>query len=170
LTGKSIRENVADSPFLNVFNESDLNFYDEEIVKLVERNGLFAFQMDLNIHADINKLKGFFKFKNPNEDLQKSALLIWNQLQHFAEVCDKKGLFAWGNTCLGTDFDGSIYPFPGVLTAEGLEPLSKELKKLADSFLKRNSLSIKENKEIKAEEIVERFFFTNTIQFLHNNF
>lgn len=170
LTGKSIRENVADSPFLNVFNESDLNFYDEEIIKLVERKGLFAFQMDLNIHADINKLKGFFKFKNPNEDLQKSALLIWNQLQHFAEVCDKKGLFAWGNTCLGTDFDGSIYPFPGVLTAEGLEPLSKELKKLADSFLKRNSLSIKENKEIKAEEIVERFFFTNTIQFLHNNF
>ncbi|WP_283773959.1 membrane dipeptidase [Aquiflexum sp. TKW24L] len=170
LIGKSIRENVADSPFLNVFNESDLNFYDEEIVKLVERDGLFAFQMDLNIHADIKKLKGFFKFKNPNEDLQKSALLIWNQLQHFAEVCDKNGLFAWGNTCLGTDFDGSIYPFPGVLTAEGLEPLSKELEKLAHGFLKKNSLSIKENREIKAEEIIERFFFTNTIQFLHNNF
>ncbi|HSI76132.1 MAG TPA: membrane dipeptidase [Lunatimonas sp.] len=170
LTGRSMQGNESLSPILNTFNETELNFYDEEIIRLVLSKGLFAFQMDLNIHADIKKLKGFFKFKDPREDLHKSALLIWNQLQHFAEVCDKNGMFAWGNTCLGTDFDGSIYPFPGVLTAEGLEPLSKELEKLADSYLQGKSLSIRENNEIRAEEIVERFFFSNTIQFLHNNY
>ncbi len=127
LTGRPVRENKIDSPVINIFNETELNFYDQEIIKLVQSDGIFAFQMDLNIQVDIKKLKGLFKFKNPNEDLQKSALLICNQLQHFAEVCDRNGLFAWGNACLGTDFDGSIYPFPGILTAQGMEPLSKEL-------------------------------------------
>lgn len=170
LTGRPIRENKIYSSLINTFNETELNFYDEEIIKLVQSDGLFAFQMDLNIQVDIKKLKGLFKFKNPNEDLQKSAELIWNQLQHFAEVCDRNGLFAWGNTCLGTDFDGSIYPFPGILTAHGIEPLSKELENLAHSYLKKGRLSIKENYAIHAQEIVERFFFTNTVQFLYNNF
>lgn len=95
---------------------------------------------------------------------------IWNQLQHFALVCDRNGLFAWGNTCLGTDFDGSIYPFPGVLTAEGLSPLATELELLANEFLKKNLLSIRENYEISPEEIVQRFMFTNTLGFLNRNF
>ncbi|MDO9554884.1 membrane dipeptidase [Rhodonellum sp.] len=170
LTGRPIRGNGIASPLSNIFNATELNFYDEEIVKLVESKGLFAFQMDLNIHVDIKKIKGLFRFKNPIEDLQNSALLIWNQLQHFAEVCDRNGLFAWGNTCLGTDFDGSIYPFPGILTAEGLEPLSLELKNLAGSYLKKRRLTRRGNYEIQAEEIVERFFFTNTVQFLYGNF
>lgn len=170
LTGRSIRNNEVSSPIVNIFNEAELNFYDEEIIKLVQSGGLFAFQMDLNIHVDIRRVKGLFKFKNINQHLEISAELIWSQLQHFAEVCDRSGLFAWGNTCLGTDFDGSIYPFPAILTAEALEPLSKELEKLADNFLKKSRLSVRENYAILGNEIVERFFFTNTVQFLQKNF
>lgn len=170
LTGRSIQNNEVSSPYVNIFNDTELNFYDEEIIKLAQSGGLFAFQMDLNIHVDIRRVNGLFKFKNMNQNLEISAGLIWNQMQHFAEVCDRNGLFAWGNTCLGTDFDGSIYPFPGILTAEDLEPLSKELEKLADNFLKKGRLSVRENYAIQGKEIVERFFFTNTIQFLLKNF
>ncbi len=170
LTGRSIRENESFPLFETVFNETELNFYDEEIIQLVQSNGLFAFQMDLNIQADLTKLNGFFNFKNSAENLEKSASLIWNQLQHFAEVCDRNGLFAWGNTCLGTDFDGSIYPFPGILTAAGLEPLSKELEKLADRYLKKSRLTIPENSKISPSEIIDHFFYTNTIEFLAGNF
>ncbi|NVK49415.1 MAG: membrane dipeptidase [Cyclobacteriaceae bacterium] len=170
LTGRSIKNNEVSSPYVNIFNDTELNFYDEEIIKLAQSGGLFAFQMDLNIHVDIRRVNGLFKFKNMNQNLEISAGLIWNQMQHFAEVCDRNGLFAWGNTCLGTDFDGSIYPFPGILTAEDLEPLSKELEKLADNFLKKGRLSVRENYAIQGKEIVERFFFTNTIQFLLKNF
>jgi microsomal dipeptidase-like Zn-dependent dipeptidase len=170
LIGRTFQNKEIPSPFVDIFNKTELNFYDEEIIKLVQSGGLFAFQMDLNIHVDIGNLNSLFKTKNKNKNLEISASIIWNQLQHFAEVCDRNGLFAWGNTCLGTDFDGSIYPFPGLLTAEALEPLSKELLLLADRYLKKGRLSIKENYSIPAQEIIERFFFTNTVEFLYKNF
>jgi len=170
LTGKPFNKNRLVQPSMEIFNETDLNFYDEEVIRLVKSGGLFALQMDLNIHAEIKKLNSFFSKRDDSDQIKKSAQIIWNQLQYFAEVCDYNDLFSWGNTCLGTDFDGSIYPFPGVLTAEGLGPLSKELEKLANDFLKKRSLSQKENFEITSEEIVERFMLSNTVQFLSRNF
>lgn len=170
LVGRTFQNKEGSALIVNIFNQTELNFYDEEIIKLVRSGGLFAFQMDLNIHVDIGKVKGLFSEKSMDKNLKTSASLIWNQMQHFAEVCDRNGFFAWGNICLGTDFDGSIYPFPGLLTAKGLEPLSKELLVLADGYLKKGRLSIKENYSIQAQEIVERFFFTNTIEFLYKNF
>lgn len=170
LTGKSIAQSHNFSPMMDIFNENDLNFYDEEVIQLVKSNGLFALQMDLNIHADLKKINGFFSKRDYSNQLGKSAQIIWNQLQHFALVCDRNGLFAWGNTCLGTDFDGSIFPFPGVLTAEGLSPLATELEFLANEFLKKDLMNIKENREISPEEIVQRFMFTNTFEFLSGNF
>ncbi|MFC0264702.1 hypothetical protein [Fontibacter flavus] len=170
LTGTSIAQSRNFSPMMDIFNENDLNFYDEEVIQLVKSNGLFALQMDLNIHADLKKINGFFSSRDYSNQLGKSAQIIWNQLQHFALVCDRNGLFAWGNTCLGTDFDGSIFPFPGVLTAEGLSPLATELEFLANEFLKKDLMNIKENREISPEEIVQRFMFTNTFEFLSGNF
>lgn len=170
LTGKPASRGRDGLPFMDIFNETDLNFYDEELIRLVKSDGLFALQMDMNIHADLKKLKYFFSKNDAFNHITNSAKIIWNQLQHFAEVCDRAGLFSWGNTCLGTDFDGSIYPFPGVLTAEGLAPLANQLEGLANDFLKKRSLSLQENRGISPEEIVDRFMFSNTLQFLHRNF
>jgi microsomal dipeptidase-like Zn-dependent dipeptidase len=170
LTGTSISQIKFINPMMDIFNENDLNFFDEEVELVARSNGLFALQMDLNIQTDLKKINGFFSKRDYSNQLKKSAQIIWNQLQHFALICDRNGLFAWGNTCLGTDFDGSINPFPGVLTAEGLAPLAKELTNLVNEFLKKKKLFLKENYEISPEEIIERFFYHNTVEFTIKTF
>jgi hypothetical protein len=57
-----------------------------------------------------------------------------------------------------------------VLTAEGLTPLAKELTNLVNEFLKKKKLFLKENYEISPEEIIERFFYHNTVEFTIKTF
>jgi microsomal dipeptidase-like Zn-dependent dipeptidase len=170
VTGKTLSGRNDDPYCLDFFNENDINFFDEEIIKVVESKGVFALQMDLNVNCNIKKTITHFKKKVSKLEIQDSAKIIWNQIQHFAFVCDRKGLFAWGNICLGTDFDGSIFPFPGILTAKGLEPLSQELVKLARDFQKLSILERPENQQINAEEIIERFMYKNIESFLKAEF
>lgn len=169
VTGRSVR-GVQNTTCPDIFNTHDLNFYDEEILAITASGGLLAIQMDMAVNTDPNKLKLFLKQFQNETPILKSARIIWNQLQHIAEVCDKAGYFAWGTTSIGSDFDGSIHPFPGILTAGGLELLAKELVVLADQFLSTKSLLIPQNKNITAEEIVERFMYTNSEVFLKKYF
>ena len=71
---------------------------------------------------------------------------------------------------VGSDFDGSINPFPGILTAESFYPLSKELIVLAGNFLEKKSLSLPVNLQITAEEIIGLFLYDNLHIFLKNNY
>jgi len=80
---------------------------------------------------------------------------------------DKKELFGWGTACIGSDYDGTINPLPGVWTAEYFSTLHEALLLKASNYLKsHNSLSIKENRIISPEEILSRFFLENTKKFL----
>jgi microsomal dipeptidase-like Zn-dependent dipeptidase len=170
VTGKTLNGRNNNPHSLDFFNENNINFFDEEIIKVVASRGIFAIQMDLNINCNIRKIKSYFKKKVSKLDIKDSAKIIWNQIQHFAFVCDRKGLFAWGNICLGTDFDGSIFPFPGILTAKELESLSHELVKLARDFQKLSILEKPENHQIYPEEIIERFMYKNIELFLKAEF
>lgn len=170
VTGKAF-SGKQDNPYcLDFFNENDINFFDEEIIKVVESRGIFALQMDLNINCNIKKIKSHFGKEVSKFGIQDSAKIIWNQLQHIVYICDRKGLFGWGNICLGTDFDGSIFPFPGILTAKGLEPLAQELVKLAREFLNLSILISPENQQISAEDIIDRFMYKNIELFLKAEF
>jgi microsomal dipeptidase-like Zn-dependent dipeptidase len=92
-------------------------------------------------------------------------------LQHIAEVLDQHGLFAWGSTAIGSDFDGTINPLKGIWTAEDLPLLADQLLLLAENYLKgNNKLTLLENKTITAEEIIQNFTIGNTLTFLKNNF
>ena len=154
----------------DIFNTGDINFFDEEVLAIAGSGGLLGIQMDIGNNADLTKLaKGLPRV--PGESaLKRSARIIWNQLQHIALLLDSKGLFAWDTACIGSDFDGSINPFPGILTVAGFEPLSFELLPLADDFLKSRSLTLPENQEITAEEIIDKFFYGNTMRFLRDFF
>jgi microsomal dipeptidase-like Zn-dependent dipeptidase len=127
VTGCSIKGSKRPSGCLDIFNTNDINFFDEEIIAIARSEGFLAIQMDRMINADLGKVKISLKGSNMETPIRQSAVIIWNQLQHIAEVCDEGGLFAWGSTAIGSDFDGSIAPFPGILTATCLEALSKEL-------------------------------------------
>ena len=166
VTGYALTGDKRPTACPDIFNSTDLNFFDEEIVLIARSGGLLALQMDLAVHADFAKLVRGLSPLPGETPLQRSARILWNQMAYIAEVCDAEGLFGWGCTAIGSDFDGSIHPFPGVLTAAGLEPLSRELVRLADAFLARRTLTVPENRHITAEEIVERFVYSNTVAFL----
>ena len=166
VTGCTLSGAKRHSAYLDLFNTNDINVFDEEIVAIARSGGLLAIQMDRTINADVQKVKAHFKSNRLQSTIQQSAAIIWNQLQHVAQVCDNEGLFAWGSTAIGSDFDGSISPFPGITTATGLEALANELIPFAHQFLASNTLSLPQNKNIAPEEIADRFLYTNIVHFL----
>lgn len=153
------------------FSCDDINFYDEELVAIANTNGIFAIQLDANRLADSKILhKSIRNVLNPQAH-KHSAWIVWNQLQHIAEVLDKHELFAWGMTAIGSDFDGTINPLNGIWTEEHLPKLAAELLILANQYLKRDCpLALNENSTITADEIVDRFIFSNSMSFLRNHY
>jgi len=166
VTGRSLNGLQLNTGCYDIFNTGDINFFDEEVIAIAMSNGLLALQMDICINADLKKLKNKLPVLPGETPLRRSARIIWNQLQHIALLLDVNGIFAWGTTAIGSDFDGSINPFPGILTTEDFEPLSRELVGLAGNFLVQRKLSLPENNQLSAEEIIDLFMYGNTERFL----
>lgn len=149
------------------FYHSDINFFDEEIEQIGMSNGLFAIQFDTRRIANPKLVEKTIRSLFRKDDPSIAAEVIWQQIQYIAEVLDKKELFGWGTACIGSDYDGTINPLPGVWTAENFSTLHEALLIKASNYLKiPNSLTIKENKIISPEEILSRFFLENTKIFL----
>lgn len=155
----------------NIFIENDINFFDEEVVSIARSNGIFALQLDASRLAAPKYLQKSLRNVFSGNGISDSAFVVWLQLQHIAEILDQHGLFSWGCVSIGSDFDGGINPLNGVWTAENLPGLADELLVHASRYLKNvNRLTLKENKTITAEEIVERFVFRNAVQFLKRHY
>jgi microsomal dipeptidase-like Zn-dependent dipeptidase len=166
VTGLSLKGTRRASGCPDIFNATDLNFFDEEIIEIARSHGMFALQMDMGNNADAKKIKSNLPLIKNETSLKRSARIIWYQIQYIAELLDSNNLFAWDCISIGSDFDGNINPLPGILTAADFEPLSKELVGLAGKFLSSGILSMAENREVPAEEVVDRFMFSNTVKFL----
>ncbi len=155
----------------NLFYPSDINFYDEEIEHIGKYGGLFAIQFDTRRIANPKIVKKGLHtlFKRNNTSI--AAMVIWKQIEYIAELLDQKGLFAWGTACIGSDYDGTINPLPGVWTAEYFPNLYENLLINANNYLKKtNRLFVSENRNITSEEILQRFFIDNAIAFLKKYF
>ncbi len=153
------------------FYESDINFFDEEIVSIGKSGGLFAIQFDTRRIAIKKLAKKHLRSLFGKRDVAIAAGLIWNQIRHIAEVLDERNIFAWGTACIGSDYDGTIDPLPGVWTAEYFPALYEGLYKKADRYLNNpNSLNLPENKSITPEELTDRFFLKNSVQFIQRYF
>ena len=153
------------------FCNDDINFYDEELIQIQRSGGLFALQLDGNRLAPKNILKKSLRDIDKPDAIRHSAVIIWRQIQHIAEILDRNNLKAWDTVCIGSDFDGTINPLNGLWTSANFDTLAEHLLVLSDDFLKgNNKLSLKENKEITPEEIVDNFTINNTLDFLRRNF
>lgn len=155
----------------NIFYASDLNFFDEELECIGRGGGLFAIQFDARRIARPElvrkKIPDAWRRGNP----QLSAHLIWRQIQHIAEVLDRAGLYGWETATIGSDYDGTIDPLPGVWTAEYFHTLYEPLMLEADNYLRHsNPLIMPENRKVNPQEIVEGFFIQNALKFLRRNF
>lgn len=154
----------ADTGF---FYHADINFYDEEIEHIGKSGGLFAIQFDSRRIATPALVKKNFRSLFRKNETSVASGLVWRQIQHVAGVLDRAGYFGWGTACIGSDYDGTIDPLPGIWTAEYFSGLHDNLLIRANDYLKNsNSLSLKENREITPEEIVSRFFLDNTASFV----
>ncbi|MEL6135538.1 MAG: membrane dipeptidase, partial [Bacteroidota bacterium] len=149
------------------FNEGDINFFDEELVKIAESGGLFALQVDRRRLAGTPLLRQSRKRLRKCNHRQLSAQIVWNQIQHVAEVLNTAGLPAWDMVTIGSDFDGNINPLYGYRTAKDLPYLAEDMLPLAQAYLnKRSPYLMPENRQISPEEIVQKFAFQNAADFL----
>ncbi|GAB2541057.1 hypothetical protein [Spirosoma aerophilum] len=156
------------------FNTDDINFFDDEIIRLARSGGIFGIQLDerrIGSKSALNAAKGNI---NRRTILFNWARLVWFQIQHMAEILDAAGLFAWNIQALGTDFDGLIDPINGYWTAKELDDLDDYLLKHAFNYLNNSELggklSLPANRQIQAEEVVRLVMQDNALEFIRRHY
>lgn len=153
------------------FCNIDINFYDEELIRIGRSNGMFGIQLDeRRIGSEIAIQESKVFFPNKRKQLNKKALLVWRQVQHIAEVLDKEGLFCWGIQTIGSDFDGIVNPINGLWTAENMKDLAEELINHAENYLSKNLILLNDFNRINAQTIVERVMRQNAMEFIKKNY
>lgn len=163
---------VTDYPnLIQWFSNIDINFYDDELLRIAKSNGLFGIQLD---ERRIGSKKAISQSKiwipNKRKQLQKKALLVWRQVAYIAEVLDTEGLYCWGIQSIGSDFDGIVDPINGLWTAENIRDLGEELFNHATAYLNENSTTLKPFNRVSAEVITEAVLRDNAFQFIKRNF
>lgn len=153
------------------FCNIDINFYDDELIRIAQSDGIFGIQLDERRIASgkaNNDSKVFFP--NKRKQLIKKSLLVWRQILHIAEVLDRNILFCWGIQSIGSDFDGIVNPINGLWTAENMKDLAEELINHAESYLSKNMIMLNDFNRIEAKEIVERVMHKNALEFIKRNY
>lgn len=147
----------------------DINFYNEEIIRIAESKGIFGLQLDERRIASKETLKKTKHSLKRSKIMHYRSELLWNQIQHILEILDNEGLFAWDCMVLGTDFDGIIDPLNGFWTQEELPFLADFLERHVFNYMKSAKFKVKEN-NIKPDEIIDRIMTINGLHFLKTNF
>lgn len=153
------------------FNDIDINFYDDELVRIGRSNGLFGIQLDerrIGSKPAIKKSKIFFP--NKRKQLRKKSLLVWRQVEHTAEVLNAAGLFCWGIQSIGSDFDGIVNPIKGIWTSENIKDLAEEMLNHARAYMDANRDRLADFNRISAEAIIERVLQGNAMEFIGRNY
>lgn len=148
------------------FKENNsINFYDEEIIDMVESNGIMGLQLDERRLANDDGLKRIKHSLWRHKIMHYRSELLWNQIRYIAEMLDANGLFAWGNLAIGSDYDGIVDPLNSFWTIEQYNALAQYLERHANNYLTQQSnLKLPAN-NITASEVIERIFHTNAWEF-----
>ncbi|GAA4003152.1 hypothetical protein GCM10022408_13340 [Hymenobacter fastidiosus] len=153
----------------HLFWDFEINFYDEDLLRIARSGGLLGLQLDerrVGSPAALRQARGHTQRR---KILYHWAALVWNQVQHVAELLDQHGLFAWGTLGLGTDFDGIVDPINGYWTHEELPALSDYVLMHAHNYLTGpgpQRLQLPTNRAVGAEEVVNRLMADNALNFL----
>lgn len=154
------------------FNDIEINFYDDELIKIAKSNGIFGLQLDqrrIGSKKALRKSNSNF-FTSNKKRLEKRSFLVWRQIEYIATVLNDKDLFCWGIQCIGSDFDGIVNPIKKFWTSENMDDLAKELIKHASSFLKNNREKLKPYNQLTPETIVALVMEKNALEFIKNNY
>ncbi|NME71807.1 membrane dipeptidase [Flammeovirga aprica] len=150
------------------FLTQEINFYDNEIVKIAKSNGLFCFQLDER--RLIKDVKNVPKSLTKRGMLKNRSKLLWNQIQHFVEILDREGFSKiWNYMAIGSDYDGIINPLSGFWTAKEIKSLYSNLVMHAENYLNGKECLLKQTNKIEAITAIDKIFRTNALQFLEKN-
>lgn len=162
------------SPYARDFYKEDINFYDDEIIQVAKSNGIFGLQLDERRVANQDALQNTPKKWRRKKLLEYRSRLLWNQIQHIAQLLDRAGLPAWDHISLGTDFDGIIDPLNGFWSAEDLAFLDDYLLMHAERYFKGDEayqgLMTQDANIISAEEVIVKVMNQNAQSFLKRHF
>ncbi len=169
---RSQKEPVEDDLWnFGKFLPGDINFYDDEIVRVAKSGGIFGIQFDERRLGSETEVKKTGPNLSRRKMLFHKSKLVWNQIQHIADVLNRNGLYAWGIQCIGSDYDGMVNPLNGFWTAEDMPLFDSYLEKHAYNYIaSAQSDNLKQYNKITAAEIVERFMHGNAYHFLQKNF
>jgi len=159
-------ENVrgGDGEFKN-FNL--INFFDDEILEMVNSEGIIGIQLDERRLANddaIDKVKhSLFR----NKMMHYRSELVWKQVQYMAELLDNNGLYAWGNMAIGSDYDGLVDPLNSFWTVEQYDDLASYLERHAHNYFKEHPERLKHSfNKISADLVIQNIFRDNAWKFL----
>ncbi|MDG5490226.1 membrane dipeptidase [Psychroserpens sp. SPM9] len=161
----------TDSEQSQYFREDDINFYDEEILRIAKSKGIFGLQLDERRIANKKAIRSSrIYWPSKKRRYKNKSDLIWRQIRHIAELLDKNGLFCWETVAIGSDFDGIVNPIKGLWTAENIKDIKPYLIEKADNYLKDHTSNLQTQNQISATEIIDRVLFINANEFLKTNF
>ena len=168
---RSMTERVIDIKETgSTFMDADINFYDDEIVAVAKSGGIMGLQLDERRIADKEAIKRLKNSMWITKIRHYRSTLLWNQIQHVAELLDKKDLFAWDCLAIGSDFDGMIDPLNGYLTHETMVHLEEYLERHAFNYMQGRGKLLRPFNHIPADEIVQRVFHSNAMAFMRKHF
>lgn len=151
--------------------QEDINFYDEEILYLVQSDGIIGLQLDERRIASAATLHDTPHSLFRNKIMHYRSALLWNQVQHIAELLNAHGLFAWNNIAIGSDFDGIIDPLNAFWTEEEIPFLADYLERHAYNYMQgRGSTVLQTYNQISPHEIITRIFSDNALRFIKTYF
>ncbi|MCM4166370.1 hypothetical protein KCTC52924_03303 [Arenibacter antarcticus] len=153
----------------NKLNPADINFFDDEIIRIAKSKGIFGLQLDERRVASKNTLKNIKKSVHRNKIMHYRSELIWNQVQHIVELLDSEGIFAWDCIVIGSDFDGITNPLNSFWTSEELPYFADFMERHAFNYIQNNTFRMPEN-NINADDIIVRIMGHNGNKFLKTNF
>lgn len=150
-------------------NPVAINLFDEELIRIARSKGIIGLQLDERRIVNKETLKKTKKSLKRHKIMHYRSALMWNQIQHIAEVLDAEGLFAWDCMVIGSDFDGIIDSLNGFWTTEELPYLADFLERHAYNYMLAHNL-VNTMNIIDADEIIDRIMSVNGRNFLKSYF
>jgi Membrane dipeptidase (Peptidase family M19) len=154
----------------HLLNAASINFYDDELIQIALSQGIFGLQVDerrAGSHEALRQARGRLERR---KILFHRSKLIWNQIQHMAEVLAEAGVYPWGIQAIGSDYDGLVDPINGYWTHEDLQFLDDYLLKHAYNYMQTDGKKLSTGGTTDPEEIISRVMHLNAMEFLKRNF
>lgn len=156
----------------NIFLFEEINFADDELVRIGRSGGLFGVQLDQRRIASKKVIQRNKSILSLSHGPQRWAGLVWQQLRHLAEVLDRAGLPAWDTACFGTDFDGIVNPIRRFKTHEDLPELAKQVLEHVREYFDQPGgppLQVPANRAITPEQVLDRFVSGNALALIERS-